>query len=98
MVDGCICNGTNTEIRPWNWPCPNCGSLTYLGVFIPTVHVFTADYYSPSFRCYNPNCDPVYDEYHDEETGKVYYDLIAFGAYWDAEDEYYYTPQCPRED
>lgn len=91
-----IFKGTNTTTVPYHLPCPNCNSLTYLGVFIPTVSVFSADYYSASFKCHNPNCDPIYEEYEDDETGKVSYDLIDYGAYWDAEDNCYYTPQRPR--
>ncbi|MDZ4171451.1 MAG: hypothetical protein U1C19_04745, partial [Methanobacteriaceae archaeon] len=75
-------------------PCPNCGSVTYLGKLIPTVTVLKADYYSPSYQCHNPNCDPIYEEF-DDEDGK-YSDLKEYGAYWDNEDKCYYTPQSPR--
>jgi hypothetical protein len=81
-----IYRGVNTKEKIWEHPCHCCGSLTYLGVFIPTVTVFVADYYEPSFQCHNPNCSPIYDEFG----------LKDYGAYWSYEDEYYYTPQNPR--
>jgi hypothetical protein len=99
-----IFRGTNRNINVGNYPCPNCNSLTYLGMFIPTVSVLTADYYGASFQCHNLNCDPVYEEdvidWDDEGNEcepRTVYDLVDSGAYWDAEDEFYYTPQCPRE-
>jgi hypothetical protein len=82
-----IYRGTNVETKPWPHPCPNCGSATYLGVFIPTVLAMWADYHGWSYQCYNQSCDPVYDDFGDVEQ---------CGAYWDSEDEYYYTPQAPR--
>jgi hypothetical protein len=88
-----IYKGVNRRIEVVNRPCPNCGSLTYLGVFIPTVTVLYADYYSPSFQCHNLICDPIHEDYTDFEGGKV---LKDYGAYWSAEDKYYYTPQNPR--
>lgn len=91
-----IFKGTGRETNVSMRPCPNCKSLTYLGVFIPTVSVLTADYYSASYQCHNPNCDPVFEEYEDDETGEISYDLVAYGAYWDAEDKHFYTPQSPR--
>ena len=87
--------GTNTEIKPWPYPCPCCGSVTYLGVFIPTVAAFYADYYGWSYQCYNQSCTPLYDEYKNED-GAIVYDLVAYGAYWGYEDDCYYTPQNPR--
>jgi predicted RNA-binding Zn-ribbon protein involved in translation (DUF1610 family) len=98
-----IYRGTNTEIKPWPYPCPECGSATYLGVFIPTVAAFWADYYGWSFRCHNLNCAPVYEKHEidwdkngDECEPRIVYDLVDCGAYWDDEDDCYYTPQAPR--
>jgi hypothetical protein len=98
-----ICRGTNRETGLWMHPCPNCGSLTYLGKLIPTVTYLNADYYATSFQCHNPMCDPIYEEHEidwdrngDPCEPRTVYDLIDYGAYWDAEDEVYYTPQCPR--
>jgi hypothetical protein len=102
MIEGeiHINRGTNREIKPYPFPCPNCGSLTYLGKFIPTVSAFHAEYYGWSFHCHNEACDPIYEKHDISEEGyrsKIYYDLIDSGAYWADEDECYYTPQCPRE-
>jgi hypothetical protein len=98
-----IYRGTNTKEGIWNHPCPNCGSASYLGVFIPTVTTFKADWYSTTFQCHNEACDPIYeedeidwDENGDECEPRKVYDLVDCGAYWDVEDEYYYTPQSPR--
>jgi hypothetical protein len=95
--------GTGTEIKAWHYSCPCCGSATYLGVFIPTVEAFWSDYHGWSFRCHNQSCDPVYEKHTidwdkngNECEPHTYYDLVDYGAYWDAEDEYYYTPQHPR--
>ena len=92
-----------SEKKAFLHPCPNCGSATYLGVFIPTVTASWADYHGWSFQCYNQSCDPVYEEHvidWDEDGNEcepyVYYDLVACGAYWDSEDDCYYTPQYPR--
>jgi len=88
--------GTNVSNEIDTRPCPNCGSVTYLGKLIPTVTILSADYYAPSYQCHNPNCDPIFEKYEDDETGKISFDLIEFGAYWSAEDDCYYTPQSPR--
>jgi hypothetical protein len=91
MKDGeiCICNGVNTEIEVYPYPCPGCGSLTYLGVFIPTVYALYAEWYGWSFQCKNPACAPIYEEdeidWDDEGNEcepRTVYDLIDYGAYW----------------
>ncbi|WP_281774204.1 hypothetical protein [Methanobacterium formicicum] len=94
MTIGAVCNG-NPEIQIWPHPCLNCGPITYLGVFIPTVTVAIADYYSSFYQCRNPGCDPII-ETHDHGDRGVYYDFVDYGAYWSAEDKYYYTPNNPR--
>lgn len=87
-----IYRGTNTDSGLWPRPCPNCGSFTYLGKLIPTVSWFYAEYLGTSYQCHNKLCDPVYEEGHEGE-----FDCIEqSGAYWDDEDELYYTPQSPR--
>jgi hypothetical protein len=109
--DGNACNehmhiyrGTNRNEGVWEHPCPNCGCPTYLGVMIPTVTWFSAEYLGTSFHCHNPNCDPIFEEHEwdEDEDGNIVepfiiYELVDFGAYWDSEDEYFYTPQCPRD-
>jgi hypothetical protein len=77
--------GVNRESGVYPYPCPHCGSLTYLGVFIPTVSWFTAEYYGISFQCHNLNCAPHY------EDGE----LVGYGAYWDGEGDCYYTAGNP---
>lgn len=97
-----IFKGTNREIHVYPYPCPNCGtSVSYLGIYIPTVSVLTADYYPASFQCHNLNCDPVYEkiETEDDEGNEIiYYDLVDSGAYWSSDDSCFYTPQYPRDD
>ena len=99
-----IYRGTNRDEGVWNHPCPNCNSLTYLGIFIPTVKWFSADYLGTSFQCHNEACDPIWeghiidwDDEGEQCEERVVFDLIDSGAYWDSEDEFYYTPQNPRE-
>jgi hypothetical protein len=91
------------EQKVWPHPCPNCNSATYLGIFIPTVEAYYAEWHGWSFQCKNQSCDPIYEKHEIswDENGEdcepyIYYDLVAFGAYWDNEDDCYYTPQCPR--
>jgi len=35
------------------YPCPECGSATYLGIFIPTVEASFAEWHGWSFKCHN---------------------------------------------
>jgi hypothetical protein len=99
-----IFRGTNRDEGVYPFPCPCCNSLTYLGKFIPTVSWFSADYLGTIFQCHNPNCDPIYEKHTIDWDRKgepceprTFYELIDFGAYWDSEDDCYYTPQAPRE-
>jgi hypothetical protein len=94
----------DSENEPWPYPCPECGSATYLGIFIPTVEASFAEWHGWSFKCHNQACDPIWeghiinwDRQGDDCEPFVVFDLIDSGAYWASEDDCYYTPQCPRE-
>jgi hypothetical protein len=94
----------DSEHKAWPYCCPECGSATYLGIFIPTVEASFAEWHGWSFKCHNLSCDPLYEEsiidwdrQGEPCEPRTVYDLIDSGDYWASEDDCYYTPNAPRE-
>jgi len=75
---GAICSMIS-EFKIATYPCPNCGSFTYLGVLIPTVEMAITDYYPTEFTCQNPDCGAYWNSedkyyYTPENSREDYYE------------------------